>query len=207
MIRTDRLIASSLLLALVALAAPVKTQTDALLIADFDGAKAEARSGLAIWIYADEQFGGTSEGQATLIHPGAAGSPGALHLAFRVTDDSRMAFAAAWAMPHPEGLAVDLSSYRGLRFSARSKDGSAFAASIIRFINGTGILRYSAAFEVGPEWTVVDLPFDRFKGLAPPGAPAMPPMDGTRITSIGVGVAPQKRGAFEIDIDRIEAYR
>ena len=53
-------------------------QHDALVIADFDGDKAETRSGLSLWLYCDEQFGGTSEAHATLIHPGAETSRGAL---------------------------------------------------------------------------------------------------------------------------------
>jgi hypothetical protein len=210
MMHADRRMAGGLLALVIALAgalaAAARAQTNTLVIADFDGAKIEGRSGLAIWLYTDEQFGGTSEARATLIHPGADGTAGALHLAFRVTDDSRMAFAGAWAFPHPQGLTTDLSAYRGLRFTARSKDGTAFTAGIVRF--DAAILRYTAPFEVKPEWTAVDLPFTTFKGMAgPPGTPPVPPMDGTKITSIGVGVAPQRRGAVELDIDRLEAYR
>jgi pimeloyl-ACP methyl ester carboxylesterase len=80
------------------------TQHDSLVMADFEGDKAEARAGLALWPYADEQFGGTSEARVTLIHPGANGSKGAARVSFRVTDDSPAPFAGAWAMIGPRGL-------------------------------------------------------------------------------------------------------
>jgi Complex I intermediate-associated protein 30 (CIA30) len=192
----------------IAAAAPAqRVQPDRLVIADFEGGKAETVSGLALWLYTDEQFGGTSEARASIIHPGADGSRGALRVAFHVTNDARASFAGAWAMVGPEGLATDLSAYKGVRFYARSKDGSAFTAGIVRFAGA--IIRYTAPFEVRPEWTLVELPFDAFRPVPPPGAPAAagPPMDARDVTSIGVSVAPQRRGDLELDLDRLEVYR
>jgi len=177
-------------------------QSATLVIADFEGERAETTSGLALWLYSDEQFGGTSEARVALIHPGADGSRGAIRISFRVTADAPLAFAGAWAMVGPEGLATDLSAYRGVRFYARSKDGGAFAAGVVRFPGR--IVRYTMPFQVRPEWTVVELPFDKFQQVPPAGASPLDPKD---MTAIGIGAAPQRRGEFEIDVDRIELYR
>jgi hypothetical protein len=187
--------------------ATARAQSGSLLVADFDGEKIETTSGLLPWLYADDQFGGTSEVRAALVHPGAEASRGALRISYRVTDDSPTPFAGAWTMVGLEGRVTDLSAYRGVRFRARSKDGAAFAAGIVRFA-GT-VLRYTAPFEIKSDWTLVELPFDTFQAVTPAGAPAAgaPALDRKDVTSFGVTVAPARRGQFELDIDRIEFYR
>jgi complex I intermediate-associated protein 30 (CIA30) len=185
----------------------LQAQHDALLVADFDGEKADTNSGLSLWLYADDQLGGTSEARASLIHPGADTSRGAVRLSFRVAGEFRAPFSGAWAMVGPEGLATDLSAYKGVRFYARSKDGTAFTAGIVRF-QGL-IMRYMTPFEIRPEWTLIEIPFDRFRQVPSPGtttasAAGLDPKD---ITSIGFSVASQLRGRFELDVDRIELYR
>jgi complex I intermediate-associated protein 30 (CIA30) len=196
----------TLIVCLVALAA-AQPAGDARVIADFEGGKVETRFGLALWPYADEQFGGTSVTQLTLVHPGAAGSKGALRIALDVTDQAPAPFAGVWAMAGPDGRATDLSAYRGVRFYARSRDRAAFAAGIVRFAGQ--VVRYATPFEAPPEWTLVELPFDRFRQALPPGAPegSASPLDAKDITSIGITTAPQQRGRFEIDLDRLEVYR
>jgi len=183
------------------------SQTDALRIADFDDAKLESRSGLAVWPYADDQFGGTSDAKVTLIRPGARASRGALHVAFRVTNDWATPFAGVWMIVARDGQSTDLTAYRGIRFFARSKNGGAFAAGIIQFRGG--LRRYFADFQTTSDWTLVELPFETFKLSGPaPGSPTnIGSMDRKDITSIGVSVAPQRRGQFELDIDEIECYR
>src|SRR5437868_6662021 len=137
-------------------------------IADFDGERTESASGLAIWPYTDEQLGGTSECRVMLVHPGAGGSRGALRISFRVTSDFPAPFAGAWAMVGPEALATDLSAFQGIRFQARSKDRAAFSAGIVRFPGQ--LKRYAAPFEIGPDWTIVELPFRAFRFVPLPGA-------------------------------------
>ena len=185
----------------------VSAQRDSLVIADFDAGKAETKSGLSLWLFCDEQYGGTSQARASLIHPGAQGSTGALRISLRVTDDFPTPFAGAWAMVGPEGLATDLSAYRGVRFYARSKDAAAFSAGIVTFPGQ--LKRYMAPFGAGEEWTLVDLTFEKFQLAVPPGARAADasPLDAKDVTSIGVAVAPKLRGQFVLDIDRIELYR
>jgi len=115
---------------LLLVAEPAQTPPNGLVVADFDGEKAETKAGLALWPFCDEQLGGTSEAHATLVHPGAEKSRGAVRISFRVTDDFRAPFASMWAMVGPEALATDLSAYHGVRFYARSPNGTAFTAGI-----------------------------------------------------------------------------
>lgn len=184
-----------------------RVQHGPLVIADFDGEKIETRSGLSLWPFADEQFGGTSEARTTLIHPGANASRGALRIVFRVTEEFAAPFAGAWAMVGPEGLATDLSAYRGVRFYARSKERGAFTAGVVRFPGQ--VTRYMTPFETRSDWTVVELPFDKFRKVPPAGTPATDEalLVTNDVTAIGFSVAPQLRGQFELDVDRIELYR
>jgi hypothetical protein len=188
-------------------AAGARAQNGSLMIADFDGETAETKQGLSLWLYSDEQFGGTSEVRAALIHPGAEGSRGALRISFHVTSDSPAPFAGAWAMVGPEGLATDLSAYRGWRFYARGRDRAAFTAWVVRFSGQ--LKRYMVPFEITPDWGRVELPFDRFRQVVQSGAaPAETSMlDPKDVTSVGVSVATQLRGHFDLDIDGIELYR
>jgi Complex I intermediate-associated protein 30 (CIA30) len=185
----------------------VVAQSGNRVIADFDGEKLETSSGLSPWYYADDQLGGTSDVRGSLIHPGAESSRGALRLSFNLTNDFPAPFAAAWAMVGPEGLATDLSAYRGVRFYGRSKDGTAFTCGVVHFTKM--VMRYAVPFEVRSEWTLVELPFDKFQAIGPTGGPMpnAPPIDPKAITSVGFAVAPDRRGPFELDVDRVEAYR
>ena len=142
-----------------------------------------------------------------MIHPEADGSKGAVRISFRITDDSQMPFAGAWAMIGPEGLATDVSAYRGVHFYARSKDQMSFTCGIISFLGQ--VRRYVGPFEVGPEWTRIELPFDKFALVAMPGQTATdaPRLDPRNVTSIGMSVAPRLRGQFTIDIDQLALYR
>lgn len=201
-------IAGLLVFALPLVAAvAARPQSGTLVIADFDGDKVQTRSGLLLFTIADDQFGGTSETQLSLIHPGANRSRGALRIALRVTNDFPAPFAGGWAMVGAEGLATDLSGYRGVRFQVRSKDGGAFIAGIVRYANGTR--RYLAPFEAGPEWALVELPFDTFRLDTPAGTPTANAsgLVPTEVTAIGFASPPRRRGQFELDVDQMELYR
>ncbi len=201
--------ASGLLLfaSLLVAGRPARAQDGSLLVADFDGDKVQTKAGLMLMTIADEQFGGTSEAQLSLIRPGANGSRGALHVAFHVTNEFAAPFAGAWALIGPQGRAIDLSSYRGVRFHARGKDGGSFTAGIVRYAQQT--LRYLAPFDVKTEWTLVDLPFTTFRQELPPNAPTATPAPfvPTDVTTIGFMAPPSRRGAFDLDIDQLELYR
>jgi len=186
-----------------------RVQDGPLMVANFDGGHVETVQGLALVVIADEQLGGMSEARLTVIHPGAEGSRGGARISFRIADGFATPFAGVWALLGAEGLATDLSTYRGLRFHARSKDGS-FLAGVGQFA-GQAML-YMAPFDVRPEWTVVDLPFDKFRRAAPTGAPvgadgpasALVPKS---VTSIGFSVSGKLRGQFDLEIDQVQLYR
>jgi len=194
-------------LASVTLLCSVAAQQGSLIISDFEGDRIEIRSGLALWIFTDEQFGGTSHGSAEIVRPGAAGSHGALRLKFQVTGDARNPFASVWAMVAPQAAATDLSSYRGVRFHARGKNPEAFTAGLVRYAGMP--TRYQAPFKVLTEWSVVELPFEKFgeltlTGTLLAGAPALAP-DG--ITSVGFSVVRELQGHYELEVDNLEFYR
>ena len=183
----------------------LRAQDGAWLVADFDAGKVETVRGLAIVPMGDEQIGGTSTARFAITRPGARGSAAALRISFHVTGDFPAPFAGAWALLGDEGLAADLSGYRGVRFFARSAGGS-YLAGLGQFTGQTAF--FAAPFDVKPEWTMVELPFDRFRRAAPTGAPlpngAAPSPTG--IVSITFNVTAQ-RGDFDLDIDQVEVYR
>jgi hypothetical protein len=185
----------------------VPPQDHAFLISHFDGKTIDTRSGLSLWPYADDLLGGTSEARSSLIQPGANGSRGALRMDFHLTSEFVAPFSSTWAMVAPEGLTADVSAYRGLRFYARSATPTAFYAGVVRFAGQ--IRRYTTTFEASTAWTLIELPFDRFREVPPPGAPASSetlsaPRD---VTSVGFGTAPKLQGDFRLEIDRVEFYR
>lgn len=172
------------------------------MIADFEGAKVETVTGLALPVLADEQLGGNSTAQLTLIHPGAHASKGALRISFKVEDGFAAPFSAVVALLGDEGLATDLSAYRGVRFYARSRAG-AFNADVARFAGRA--IRYSTPLEVKAEWTLVELPFEKFIGGAPPDKPG--PLAPKDVISVGFSLAPPQRGQFDLEVDQVEIYK
>jgi hypothetical protein len=193
-----------LLLGCFAGAAASWAQNSNLLIADFEGGKLETMSSLALAAITDEQLGGTSEARLTLTQPGAQASRGALRISFRMAEGFAYPFAGVWALLGTEGLATDLSAYRGLRFYARSgSEGGAFLAGVGQFTGQSA--NYMAPFEAKPEWTLVELPFDKLQRTFPPGkAPAFVPQN---VVSVGFSAASRLRGQFDLEIDQLELYK
>ena len=175
-------------------------------IADFEKNSVENVDGLTPAVIADEQLGGTSHARLSVIRPGAEGSRGALRISYTITNDSAMPFAGVWAAVDPKGLATDVSAYRGVRFLVRAK-GGAFRAGVFQLAAPPKV--YMAPFDVGPEWTLVEVPFAKFSRVTPSGAPANDPapLVPDNVTSIGFNVSPELRGQFELDVDRWELYR
>jgi len=180
-----------------------KPQGGSLAIADFEGGKLETLSGLALAAITDEQLGGTSEARLTLTHPGAQGSRGALRISFLMTDGFPRPFAQVSALLGKEGLATDMSAYRGLRFQARSKGGTFFAG--VGQFSGQAV-SYRAPFEIKPEWTLVEIPFDTLKRYYPPASTpsAFVPKD---LVTIDFSAGSQLRGQFDLEIDQLELYK
>lgn len=192
-----------LVLFLLSCGAAARAQEGSLRVADFEGGKAETVSGLALAVIADEQLGGLSEARLTVSHPGANSTKAALHISFHMADGFQYPFSGAWAFLGAEGLAADLSAYRGLRFYARS-EGGAFAAGAGQFSGGQAT-RSMAVFEAKPEWTLVEVPFDKLQRVPPAGAAS--PFVPKDVTSIGFSVSSRLRGDFALEIDELELYK
>jgi hypothetical protein len=176
-----------------------------LLIADFEQGKAETLAGLSWVTFADEQLGGASSAQSTVAQPGAQGSQGALRVSFKLASGFQSPFTSVWALLGKEGLATDLSTYRGLRFYARSNAGT-YMASVGQFIAGRS-MRAMAPIEVKPDWTLVEVPFEKFARMPPPPAGANMPPVSKDVVSIGIQVMSPTPGQFDIEIDQVEVYK
>lgn len=192
-----------LLLSCLFAGAAAQAQDGNLRVADFEAGKVETVPGLALAVIADEQLGGLSEARLTLSSPGAQSSRAALRITFRVADGFAFPFSSVWAILGDEGLAADLSAYRGLRFYARSQ-GAGFQAGVVQFSGGQPA-RYMAPFETKPEWTLVEVPFDKLQ-LSPPTGKA-PPFVPKDLTSIGFSAPSRLRGEVELEIDQVEVYK
>ncbi|MFY9821599.1 MAG: CIA30 family protein [Thermoanaerobaculia bacterium] len=178
-------------------------QSGNLLIADFDGGKIETVLGLALAPICDDQLGGTSDARMTLVHPGAQGSQGALRISFLLGEGFAYPFSGAWAFLGTEGLPMDLSAYKGLRFYARSQGTGAFRAGVRQ--NSAPPGNYMAPFEVKPEWTLVELPFDKLVPSPPTGKPSAPAT--TSISSVGFSVSGRPPAKLDLEIDQVELYK
>jgi hypothetical protein len=178
-----------------------------MVVADFDGGKVETVKGLALVVLADEQLGGTSTANLAVFKPGATGSKGALRISFNITAAFPAPFDGVWALLGTDGMPTDLSAYRGVRFQARSKNGT-FLAGVGQYAGRTAF--YLAPFDVTPEWASVEIPFDKFKLMPPPGAPpaANPaPLVPNGVVSLTFNISSQLRGQFDLEIDQVELYR
>jgi hypothetical protein len=178
-----------------------------MVVADFDDGKVETAKGLALVVLADEQLGGTSTANLAVFKPGATGSKGALRISFNITSAFPAPFGGVWALLGTDGMPTDLSTYRGVRFQARSKNGT-FLAGVGQYAGRTAF--YLAPFDVTPEWAVVEIPFDKFKLMPPPGAPpaANPaPLVPNGVVSLTFNISSQLRGQFDLEIDQVELYR
>ncbi len=181
--------------------ATARAQGGTLVVADFDAGKTETVAGLSLPVISDEQLGGPSTATLTLVSPGAQSSRAALRIGFEIADGFTRPFSSVWALLGEKGLATDLTAFKGLRFYARSSAG-AYSAAVSQL--GSQV-RPSAVFEVKPEWTLVELPFERFRS-GPPGSPS-PALETKAVTSIGFSIAPSLRGRFDLDIDQVEFYK
>jgi Complex I intermediate-associated protein 30 (CIA30) len=192
---------------IVAAAVPAGSESGAhdgrLVIADFDSGKLETAAGLAWMVVADEQLGGTSEASLAIIRPGARGSNAAMRVTFNLGEGFAYPFAGVWALPGSEGLPADFTAYRGLRFYARSEKGGTFMAGL-RQVSGAPA-NYMAAIAVKPEWTLVEVPFDKLQRVPPSGPPQ--PFVAKDVSSIGFNVAGRVPGQLALDVDQVELYK
>jgi len=198
------LLLASLFAGAAAQAQEGKVQGGDLMLADFEGGKAETVSGLAFIVIGDEQLGGLSGARLTVGHPGAKGTKSALRISFHMADGFQYPFSGVWALLGTEGMPADLTAYKGLRFYARSaSEGGAFLAGVRQITAPPA--NYMAAFDVKPDWTLVELPFAKLQRVPPTGKASE--LDPEGIISIGFSPASRLRGQFDLEIDQLELYK
>lgn len=98
-----------------------------------------------------------------------------------------------------------LASFDGLRVRLRG-DGRSYLFRMNDFTNGRNVSHEQPFATVAGEWVEVELPF---AGFTPQfrGRPIdHPPLDVTRLTSLGVMLREKDEGAFRLEIDHIALY-
>ena len=85
---------------------------------DFEDSNLEAGPGLNWIVIADDQLGGSTEARISNRSDGAAGTKRSLRFEGVTRGGTPRPFAGVFAPLDGEGLLVDLSAYRGVRFQA-----------------------------------------------------------------------------------------
>jgi len=119
-----------------------------------------------------------------------------------VSDENNGGFASVRSRP----LGLDLSDREGLRLRARG-DGKRYKLCVKNDAAFDGVV-YQSAFETRPaSWQTVDLPFARFvptfRGRRLDGEP---PLDPSRIVTLGLMVSDRQLGPFRLEIASLAAY-
>lgn len=133
----------------------------------------------------------------------------------RATDDGTVLFAGRVSLRNNGGFASlrsgprqwDLRSYSGIALRFRG-DGRRYKIHIKTDFSYDGI-SYRIPFETSEEgWQTIRFPFSAFqpsfRGRDVPGAP---PLDPSKIATIGFLISDKQAGEFRLEIDRIMAYR
>jgi Complex I intermediate-associated protein 30 (CIA30) len=137
---------------------------------DFEGGALQTSSGLLWMVIADDELGGRTDAHLEPVRPGASGSTVALRLSSTVRPGFAAPFAGAWAPLDREGLVVDLTGYRALRFRARGS-GATFLAG---FRRGTPArsANFVKAFTPTANWSSVEIDFSELSAQ-PPADPSL----------------------------------
>lgn len=138
----------------------------------------------------DQRVGGHSEAAIKLIHPGAHGSDGALH----VSGELKRGFVAPWAgatwFPGAKPMQpADLSGRTTLEFWARAKPGS---YSIMLMTAPRGSIPKYSSFQVTDEWQKYSIPL----------ASSFPGANLKEVYFIAFSAA--SWGQFQFDLDRVQ---
>ena len=148
---------------------------------NFEDGDLRAASGLSWIVLGDDLMGGATEARLELTS-GAAETPRhALRVAGRLGSGG---FAGAWISLDSTGRSLDLSAFEGVRLRVKGP-----AALDIGF--RSGITNFMARVDAGPEWRLVEVPFDSMR-------PSAKAPEGAKFTSIEIRVP------TEIHRERIE---
>ena len=173
------------------------------LVDDFEDGDLEAPSGLYWIILTDEQFGGTSKARVEVVAGEDARGKSFLRFSGETTEEAPVVVAAAWVPISKEGLAEDLNAYSGIRFTARSVgEQKSFALGARRGRAQIGL--FDRPFEVGAEWTVIEVPFAEMKQTQP----ALAPMEWSKedVSWLGFVTPRGYLGPFTLEVERLEIY-
>ncbi len=119
-----------------------------------------------------------------------------------VSDENGGGFASVRSGP----LGLDLSGREGLRLRVRG-DGKRYKIGVRNDVAFDGVV-YQSAFETAAgSWQIIEVPFARFvptfRGRRLDDAP---PLDSSRIATLGFVVADRQLGAFRLEVASIAAY-
>ena len=188
----------SILFALTVAATASRART----LDDFEDGDLFAAPGLG-WIpLTDEQFGGTSTVTLEAVHPGAAGSRGAMRLRGRAQkSDAPMVIAGTWLSLEGRGGPVNLSAYDRLRFRIRG-ECAALEVGLRRGLAARVPYNAMTPVQVGRDWQVVDVPFTTLRAEAP-AAPetAWDPSD---VWYLGFSTPVGAETEIDVQIDDVE---
>lgn len=167
-----------------------------LLIDDFSS---EAGSSLGPkWqTFTDQVMGGVSAGEAS--HE-TLGGRRCLRLRGQVSLENRGGFVQAALPLVAQGGAFDAGAYRGIRLWVRG-NGAVYYVHLRTEDTRLPWQYYEAAFETGPDWTRVDIPFSSF---APENLTAA--LDTRKLKRLAL-VAAKKAFAADMAAARIELYK
>jgi hypothetical protein len=170
---------------------------------DFEDSNLEAGPGLNWIVIADDQLGGSTEARIANGLEGAAGTKRSLRFEGVTRGGTPRPFAGVFAPLDGEGLLVDLSAYRGVRFQARGS-GSPFRAGFRRGAAASSS-NFMAEFRPAGAWQRFEVAFD---GLSQT-PPASPPLawSSEDVGWIGFTTGSGAPGAFWLEVDEIELLR
>lgn len=148
-------------------------------------------------MFTDQVMGGVSAGQASYE---TLGDKRCLRLRGQVSLENRGGFVQAALPLVRQGGAFDAGAYQGIRLWVRG-NGAGYYVHLRTEDTRLPWQYYEAAFETGPDWARVDIPFSAF---APENLAAA--LDMRKLKRLAV-VAAKKAFAADVAVARIELYR
>jgi monofunctional biosynthetic peptidoglycan transglycosylase len=134
--------------------------------------------------------------------------------AVRMTPLGTLRFTGTISLEHNGGFAsiraggmnLDLSAYAGLELRIRG-DGKRYRLNLVNSTDAHAPGQQAMFSSVKDEWVVVRIPFEKFLPLkAGEQVFQSPPLDLHAIHALGLLIADQQEGAFELEVDWIRPY-
>ena len=168
-----------------------------MLIDDFSNPERMSALGTFWRAFTDQVMGGVSTASSKIET--IDGRP-ALHLTGAVSLKNNGGFVQVALPLTGSGAPLDVSGYRGIRATVRG-NGETYHLHLRTTTTTLPWRYYHAAFAAGPQWTTVDLPFDKFVPAAMKAK-----LDPATLLRIAV-VASEKEFQADIAVSRIEFFK